>query len=234
MSHNELNAFLNAFNQPSNMDDQAWEYVLNQARKVWYAHLNGENWSEQLNITCKESYLMLVSKEGKLIVENESLLNYVNNQEVDHWKRHLENLAFSAISQKRFDKADRFFTKALKVDGSRAINYYRRGLVRSRLLKNKEALEDFTKAISLNDNVAAFYLKRAAIYRLLDLDYKAMSDFNRAIKLDSQNPESYELRGKFRLSLGDKAGGGLDLQRSMELKENGKTSGKELYGKIAA
>ena len=106
-------------------------------------------------------------------------------------------------------------------------------MVSARLLKNKEALADFSKAIELKPGVAVFYLKRAEIHRLLDLDYKAMADMNKAIKLDPQNPQAFEMRGKFRLSLGDRAGGNRDLLTAQQVKVEGQTSGKELYGRAA-
>jgi tetratricopeptide (TPR) repeat protein len=234
MSNNELNAFLSSFERPLNIEQDAWNQIIAQARNVWHSYLKGEDWNEQLDINCKASYLMLVSKEGKLIVQNESLLNYVKNQEVTAWRKHLEDRAYAAIKNKRFNDAERYFTKALKLDGKHALNHYRRGLVRMRLLKNKEAMEDFTSAIEANPNVPAFYLKRAQIYRLLDLDYKAMSDMNKSIKLDPNNPEAFEVRGKFRMSLGDRAGGKRDLLQADQLKSEHRTAGKELYGRQAA
>ena len=177
--------------------------------------------------------MMLVSKEGKLIIQNETLLHYVKNREVVAWRKHLEELAYSAIRTNKFDLAERYFTKALKLDPTNAFNFYRRGMVSARLLKNKEALADFSKAIELKPGVAVFYLKRAEIHRLLDLDYKAMADMNKAIKLDPQNPQAFEMRGKFRLSLGDRAGGNRDLLTAQQVKVEGQTSGKELYGRAA-
>ena len=137
----------------------------------------------------------------------------------------MEEVAFRAIREKQFNKADRFFTKALKVDNQHAMNFYRRALLRMKALRHKEALEDLTRAIELNDNVLAFYLKRSHIFRLLDMDYKAMSDINKAIKVDPSHSEAYDLRGKFRLSLGDCAGARLDILKAKELRDHGKGRG---------
>jgi hypothetical protein len=68
--------------------------------------------------------------------------------------------------------------------------------------------------------VSSYYKHRAEVFRLLDVDHKAMSDLNKAIKLNPSESSLYELRGKFRLSLGDRAGGRLDLLRSEELKND--------------
>lgn len=234
MSTNELNIFLNSFNRPSHFSDAAWQQVISQAKRVWEAYLNGEDWNDVLEITCKESYLMLVSHEGKLIVQDESLLRYVKNDEVKSWKKHLEEIAFRAIRDQQFEKAERFFTKALKVDDKSAMNHYRRALLRMKALRHKGALEDLSKAIELNDGVAAFYIKRSHIFRLLDLDYKAMSDLNRAIKVDPRHAEAFDLRGKFRLSLGDRAGARLDILKAKELRDGGKIGSGELYSAKAA
>ncbi|NQV52728.1 MAG: hypothetical protein HQ500_06070 [Flavobacteriales bacterium] len=234
MSTNELNIFLNSFDRPTHVSDVAWQQVIQQAKRVWDAYLNGEDWNDVLDITCKESYLMLVSHEGKLIVQDESLLRYVKNDQVKSWRKHLEEIAFRAIREKQFDKADRFFTKALKVDNQHAMNFYRRALLRMKALRHKEALEDLTRAIELNDGVPAFYLKRSHIFRLLDLDYKAMSDINKAIKVDPSHSEAFDLRGKFRLSLGDRAGARLDILKAKELRDHGKVGSSEVYAAKAA
>jgi tetratricopeptide (TPR) repeat protein len=234
MSTNELNLFLNSFDRPQDLSDAAWNHVIAQAQAVWKAYLNGQDWRNTLEINCKESYLMLVSKEGKLIVEDESLLHYVRNEQITAWRKHLENIAFNAIRDKKLDKAERFFTKAIKVDATQAMNYYRRALLRMKALRHKEALEDLTHAIQLNGEVAAFYMKRSTIYRLLDLDYKAMSDMNKAIKVDPRHAEAFELRGKFRLSIGDRAGARMDLLKAKELRDQGNVGGGEHYASQAA
>ena len=234
MSTIELNLFLNSFDRPAHFSDVAWQQVIQQAKRVWDAYLRGEDWQQELEITCKESYLMLISKEGKLIIEDESLLHYVKNNHVKAWKKHLEDIAFRAIREKQFDKAERFFTKALKLDGNHAMNYYRRALLRMKALRHKEALEDLTRAIEINDQFAAFYLKRSHIYRLLDMDYKAMSDLNKAIKVDPTHSEAFDVRAKFRASIGDRAGARMDMLKAKELREQGNVGGGKAYASQAA
>jgi len=234
MSTNELNIFLNSFDRPTHLSDAAWQLVIQQARKVWEAYLRGEDWNEMLDINCKESYLMLISPEGQLIVQDESLLNYVKNENVKSWRNHLEEVAFRAIRDKRYERAEAFFTKALKVDSKHAMNYYRRALLRMKALRHKGALDDLTIAISLNENVSAFYIKRSQIYRLLDMDYKAMSDLNKAIKVDPKNAEAYDVRSKFRMSLGDRAGAKMDMLNADEFRKDGMSGSGEIYGTKAA
>jgi tetratricopeptide (TPR) repeat protein len=234
MSTNELNIFLNSFDRPSHFSDVAWQHVIQQARKVWEAYLRGEDWNEMLDITCRESYLMLISTEGKLIIQDESLLHYVKNENVKSWRIHLEEVAFRAIRDKRYDRAEAFFTKALKVDSKHAMNYYRRAILRMKALRHKGALDDLTMAISLNESVSAFYIKRSQIYRLLDMAYKAMSDLNKAIKVDPRNTEAFEVRSKFRLSLGDRAGAGMDMLKADEFRKIGLSGSSELYEAKAA
>lgn len=233
MSTNELNIFLNSFDRPNHYSDAAWQQVIAQAKSVWQHYLNGESLENAIDITCKESYLMLVNKEGKLIVKDESLLNYVMNQHVSEWRKKLEEIAFRAIRDKRYDAAERFFTKALKVDKTNAMNYYRRALVRIKLMNYKLALDDLTQAIELNSSVATFYLKRSQVFRMLDVDYKAMGDLNKAIRINPNSAEAFEIRGKFRASLGDRAGSKMDLIKAEELRKNGKLGGTELYGAAA-
>lgn len=233
MSTNELNTFLNSFDRPNNYSDAAWQQVIAQAREVWFHYLNGQSIEKSIEISCKESYLMLVDKNGKLIIQDDSILNYVKNQFNESWRLHLEDIALRAIRDKRFDKAEQFFTKALKVDDSNAMNYYRRAVVRVKIMNYKGALQDLSNAISLNENIAAFFMKRAQVFRLLDLDYKAMSDLNKAIKLNPNSAEAFKIRGNFRASIGDRAGSRMDLLKAEELMREGKIGGTEFYGAAA-
>jgi len=220
MSTNELNSHLNSFDRPQNFNDQAWTNLLEQSRTVWNKFLSGEDWKESLNIPCKEAYLMLVNTEGELIVKDDSLLNYVKNEHVKTWIKRVEEIAFKSLRDKRYEIAERYFGKLIKLDGGNAMHYYRRALVRKQLMNHKASLTDLSEAITLIPNVSSYYKHRAEVFRLLDVDHKAMSDLNKAIKLNPSESSLYELRGKFRLSLGDRAGGRLDLLRSEELKND--------------
>lgn len=234
MSTNELNIFLNSFDKPQHYSDAAWNEVINQSKKVWEYYLSGVDWNAQLEITCRESYLMLVNREGKLIIKNDSLLNYVKNHHVNSWRQQLEEVAFKAIRDKKYDIAERYFGKTLKLDATNAMNFYRRAIVRLKMMNQRGALQDLCEAIRLKPEVDSFYFKRAEIYRLLDVDHKAMSDLNKAIQLNPSNVAALEMRGKFRLSLGDKAGGKMDVQKAEALAQRGFNSGNEFYGAKAA
>lgn len=233
MSTNELNSFLNSFQRPTEISDEAWNHLLAQSRKVWSSYLAGENWNQTLEITCKESYLMLVNQSGQLIVSDDSLLNYVKTEQVIAWIKRLEEIAFKAIRDKKYKIAERYFGKIIKLDASDYMTFYRRAIVRTRLQDHKGALADLSEAIDLKNDVAVLYTKRAEVYRLLDVDHKAMTDLNRSIHLDPTNAHVFELRGKFRLSLGDRAGGRLDLLKAVELRERGFNGHSEAYGKAA-
>ena len=233
MSANELNIFLNSFHRPANYTDSAWRQLLDQSREVWNLFLSGEEWKEKLDITCKEAYLMLVDKNGELIIKDDTLLNYVKTEQVLGWMKRLEEIALKAIRDKKYEIAERYFGKMLKLDASDYMAHYRRAIVRMRLLNHKGALEDLSQAILLKSDFAVLYTKRAEVFRLLDIDHKAMTDLNRSIQLDPTNAPVYELRGKFRLSLGDRAGGRLDILRAEELRSRGYNGNSELYGKAA-
>jgi tetratricopeptide (TPR) repeat protein len=233
MSANELNSFLQSFQRPAEISDAAWTQLLSQSRQVWSSYLAGENWNQTLEITCKESYLMLVNQNGQLIVSDDSLLNYVKTEQVLGWMKRLEEIALKAIRDKKYEIAERYFGKMLKLDASDYMAHYRRAIVRMRLLNHKGALEDLSQAILLKSDFAVLYTKRAEVFRLLDIDHKAMTDLNRSIQLDPTNAPVYELRGKFRLSLGDRAGGRLDILRAEELRSRGYNGNSELSGKAA-
>ncbi len=137
MSTNELNSHLNSFDCPQNFNDQAWAQLLEQSRTVWNKFLSGEDWKESLNIPCKEAYLMLVNTKGKLIVKDDTLLNYVKNEHVKTWIKRVEEIAFKSLRDKRYEIAERYFGKLIKLDGGNAMHYYRRALVRKQLMNHK-------------------------------------------------------------------------------------------------
>lgn len=234
MSTLELNAFLNSFQKPANYDQTAWDELIAQSKEIWKAYMLGESWENAVSITCKESYLMLVDTNGKLVIKDDSVLNYVQNEHTRGWRSKLEDIALNAIRDKRYQRAALYFGKAIKVDPKHALNYYRRALVSMKLLNNKAALADLNKAIELQPENENLYLKRAQVYRLLDVDFKAMSDLNKTIKLNANCAEAFEVRGKFRMSLGDRAGARMDLNRSYEIINSRKTGPMEQYGAKAA
>ena len=176
---------------------------------------------------------MLVNSEGKLIVKDDSLLNYVKNEHVKSWIKRVEEIAFKSLRDKRYEIAERYFGKLIKLDGANAMHYYRRALVRKQLMNHKASIKDLSEAIAINPNVSVFYKHRAEAFRLLDVDHKAMSDLNKAIKLNPNDAALFEIRGKFRLSLGDRAGGRLDLLRAEELSNESDAEGLNEMNKAA-
>lgn len=217
MSTNELNTHLNSFQRPEALEDQVWNQILHQSREVWNAHLRGEDWNSRMDIFCKEHYLMLVNRDGKLIIRNDNLLNYVRNRTNNEWRSQLEEIAFRALHCGMNEKADRYFGKAIKLDSSVAANYYRRASVRIQLGRYKDALSDLNEAIARSQNQYMYYVKRAEVYRLMDIDHKAMSDLNTAIGINPRGADAYKVRGLFRISLGDRIGGRTDILKSEEL-----------------
>lgn len=220
MSANELNSFLHSFHRPLNYSDAAWQEVIRQSKAVWSSYINGDDWRNQLDIPCKEAYLMLVNSNGQLIVKDESLLNYVKNEHVQSWIKRVEEIAYKALRDRKYHISERYFGKLIKLDGDNAMHRYRRAVVRIKLNNLSGALADLSDAIKMQAKVSKFYLKRAEVYRLLDVDHKAMTDLNTTLRLDPSNAQAYQKRGAFRLSLGDKAGGRLDLLRAEELSQN--------------
>lgn len=229
MSANELDLFLRSFDRPNNYPQEAWDHILRQSKSIWKAYLEGKKWQDHVAITCKESYLMLVNRNGQLILGDDSLLDYVCNEHTKNWKEKLESIALRAICEKRYEKAELYFGKALKVDARSDINHYRRAMVRMKLNKVKEAAEDLGRAISIQPENEVYYLKRAQALRILDVDHKAMTDLNKAIRLNPQYAEAFQVRGQFRTALGDTAGGKMDMARARQLFDQ-KIGEREVYG----
>lgn len=218
MSTNELNNFLQTFQKPAILPDERWQQNLQQSRRIWHHYLEGEEWSQPVEIDCRESLMMLVDRDGKLIVRNESLLQFVQNRCVQDWRASLEERAFEAASEGRYHQSEHFFCRAIQLDEANAINHYRRALVRMKLRQFSAAAADLNTAISIQPDADKFYVCRAEVYRLMDIDHRALADMNKAIRLNPENDEAIEMRGKLRVSLGDKVGGRTDLNRAAEVR----------------
>jgi len=208
---------VNSFTKPASYNLNAWQSVKQKAMAIWECYLAGEEWNEEIAITCKESYLMLVDSSGQLIVRDNNLLSWVHNRHNAEWLRKLETIALQAVKSGNFDRALLYFNKALRLRPHSFINLYRRGVVKMKLYHYKGALEDFGAAIAIDPNNELVYIKRGVLYSMLDMDQRAMDDYNKAIRIAPESSEAYQKRGLLRHSLGDIMGAKADLKMANRL-----------------
>jgi tetratricopeptide (TPR) repeat protein len=100
-----------------------------------------------------------------------------------------------AVQTKRWDKALRLFTDALKINTTSATVYNYRGIVLNELERLKDALESYNRAIEFkSDYPEAYYNRGIALQKLKQFD-AAVASFDRAIILRLNFSEAYLNRG---------------------------------------
>jgi len=104
------------------------------------------------------------------------------------------DLGMKHYQEGRYRTSIDYFSRALLSNPANAELYYLRADAKSKLKKNKEAIDDYSKAIKLKPEMK-YYLGRGLTY-LTILDFKgAINDFDEAVTLDSTNSELYFNRG---------------------------------------
>ncbi len=110
------------------------------------------------------------------------------------------------------------FDKQFNLDSN---DYANSGLLKSRLGKYLESLNDYQKSLNLNPHNKYALNNRGYTYNILQQYENAIVDFNRAIKIDTKFAYSYNNRGLSKIKLKQEKEGLKDIQTSMEIdKEN--------------
>jgi tetratricopeptide (TPR) repeat protein len=91
-----------------------------------------------------------------------------------------------AFEKGDFEKAEKEFTSALKINGAFAEGYHHRGKCRAAREKFDDAVKDYNQAVACDPNVAAFYRSRAEAFRNLKQEAKANADQEMAKKLEAK------------------------------------------------
>lgn len=72
----EVQQFIEGFQQPEGLNDYAWNRAKNTAIEVWNSYLNGLKYTRPLNFFCNEFYQMITDANGKLIVPSGKIRRY--------------------------------------------------------------------------------------------------------------------------------------------------------------
>jgi tetratricopeptide (TPR) repeat protein/S1-C subfamily serine protease len=95
--------------------------------------------------------------------------------------------------------------------------YNNRGIAKSSLGKNQEAIADFDRAITFNPKYVQAYINRGVPKSELGNKQEAITDYDRAIALNSKSAQAYNNRGIAKSDLGGKQEAILDYNRAIAL-----------------
>jgi tetratricopeptide (TPR) repeat protein len=98
-----------------------------------------------------------------------------------------------------------------------AWGHNRRGEVRAKIGKEKEALEDFQAAIELDGNLWRAIHNRGVSYATLGDYQHAVEDFNRTLELNPRYPNAWFNRGELRYEQRDFQGAVSDYSQAIQL-----------------
>ncbi|CAN5535454.1 hypothetical protein BH23BAC1_BH23BAC1_30350 [soil metagenome] len=113
---------------------------------------------------------------------------------------------FDRYAEGDCEGAIKIYDLAIKTYKNNSEAYYLRGVCKSMLENNKEAIEDFDQAIKYNPKYAEAYFEKAYSYYVLDENRKALEIYNQAIDVDPEYAEAYMNRGSVKHNLNDTKG----------------------------
>ena len=95
--------------------------------------------------------------------------------------------------------------------------YFNRGLAKSYLELEEEAILDFTEALNINPNYAESYGGRAFSLMQLNENVAALDDYNKALELNNDSPIEYYNRSKCKQALNDYIGSLEDCEIALKM-----------------
>lgn len=140
-----------------------------------------------------DSVLLVVDEQDISKFLEKKIKSKPNDEEL------LRACGFLALEFDKLDEAEKYLTKALKINPKTARSYF--NLAKIYALKNdgKKALEFSEKSISLNQTEATFFELRSKIKWMLKDLSGAMSDIELAISLDPKNVDFYLVKSDMNL-----------------------------------
>ena len=121
------------------------------------------------------------------------------------------------FENKRYDKNTKEYYEAIRNYSSA---YTNRGIAKSNLNNDKEAIKDYNKAIELYSNYYQAYYNRALSKEKLQLLSEAIYDYDIAIGLKDNSLEAYNNRGIVKSELGNYKEAIEDFNKAIELNPN--------------
>ncbi len=106
------------------------------------------------------------------------------------------------LAKKRFRKAIRLFSAAIRADRDAALAYKLRGRVYEHIGRTVKAARDYTRYIELRPGDARGYMLRGDVFNFNFEHAKALEDYNRAIRLAPRIKSVHMSRGLAYTALG--------------------------------
>jgi len=103
----------------------------------------------------------------------------------------LNLLTVALTGLERFDEAEAFAERALRIDASSDATHYNYGTVLKHNNKLEQAIAAFDAALAINPQHAKALNNRGAVHSQLERYEEAIADFDRALALDRRNGDAY-------------------------------------------
>ena len=103
----------------------------------------------------------------------------------------LNLLTVALTGLERFDEAETFAERALRIDASSDATHYNFGTVLKHNNKLEQAIAAFDAALAINPRHAKALNNRGAVYSQLERYEEALADFDRALALDRRYGDAY-------------------------------------------
>ncbi len=148
-----------------------------------------------------------------------SFLSLVRAQ--DYTELALQGIA--AMEQEKYEEAEEFFQKALKLEPANiknALLFSNMGTLFRMQKKYDEAIEAYTYALNITPHSLPILLNRATVYMELGETRKAYIDYCQVLDLESENIEALLMRAYISMTNRDYVAARIDYKKILSLDEN--------------
>ena len=131
-------------------------------------------------------------------------------------------LGLKAHNEKDYAKAIRLYSRALRMRPDmkiRSVIYNHRGMAKSMLDREQQALRDFDKSFQCDPRNYRALNNRALIWRRMGYVQAALKDFSRSLAIKARQPEVHFLRSQTLFEIGDLATALQDLDAALVLRK---------------
>lgn len=153
---------------------------------------------------------------GDIVGAEADALELLQNDQSNIYANYL--LGIIAENNGKFKEAISYFTKAISLDSTFYLNYYRRAVVFKKMQNFESAIKDLYKAEKLHKTNELVYYNRAVIFLSQENWSKSLRDLNKALKLNARFAEAYFNRGYVKRQLKDFAAAIEDFNIYLKLK----------------
>ncbi len=187
--------------RPNGMNPRVWNVLKKVAAELWKEHDNGASVKRNVMISCKEFYEMLLDGEGKLILDNKSLIRFANNGHIKTWSNEVLLEAINLIQNGATESAIEKLELHLMLDKDSVGGRIKLSECYMLTGKNRAALSLLNEAVHIKPESITVYIQRAKLYSALDQDERALNDLNFALLLNPNSFEALKSRAYLRLAL---------------------------------